>query len=296
MFKNVLKRNFTKKIIPYKIDPLSSDPSERVKNNLTELQVNYCMKHLWEAGEHNKFISFFLMHGIHYYSTSFIAQKLIREATMARIRFLKINVGSYPYPDRYFTPDEVEDIARKVMKRSTGTPYTHMFLLFYIIYLFWKKFIYKPGDIDPIEYAEDYIAEKLDLPFVEKNEVKVVDHKEITERLDDIKGIDQVREEVMEIIQFMKEPDVYRNAGAKLVKGFLLVGPPGTGKTMLAKALAAESGVNFIYMSASDLESKYVGQSSRKIKKLFNTARMKQPCIIFIDEIDSLLHSGRRKR
>jgi ATP-dependent Zn protease len=127
------------------------------------------------------------------------------------------------------------------------------------------------------------------------HEIHIVDHKKIRDRISDVKGIDTVKEEVEEIIQFLRHSDKYKNAGAKLVKGFLLVGPPGTGKTMLAKALAKESETNFIYLSASEIESKYVGNSSKKIKQIFRVARNNQPCILFIDEIDSLLHAGRRK-
>jgi hypothetical protein len=294
MFK-VFKKDFCK-INPYKYDLTNTNPYKRIKNNLTEQQVTYCMKYLWEINDHNKFISFFLMHGIYYYNTSIIARKLIRDATQYRMEHLKISIGSYPYPDRYFSPDEVERKVERDIKRKLNTPYMNMLLFFFVTYLFWKKNFYKEGDMDPFEVLEDFINSKVDVPFIEKNEINVVDNKDIKEKIDDIKGIDQVRSEVIEIIQFMKEPELYKDAGAKLIKGFLLVGPPGTGKTMLAKALAAEAGVNFIYISASDLESKYVGQSGKKIKKLFKTARKKQPCIIFIDEIDSLLHSGRRRR
>jgi hypothetical protein len=299
----ILKKTFSYNIyniFPYKYDLGNPNPKKRVINNLSERQVTIVMKHLYDTRQHNKLISFFLMHGILYYDTSIIGRKIIRDATTYRMNFFKLNIGSFPYPDKYFTPDEIERFIREDTAPK-NTPFLHLLMLLFVAYVFYKRFYFKAGDIEPFEYVEDYILKyinlNIDIPYLlEKNEVKVVDNKDIQERLDDIKGIDQVRSEVMEIIQFLKNPDIYKDAGANLIKGFLLVGPPGTGKTMLAKALAAESGVNFIYMSASDLESKYVGQSSKKIKKLFHTARVKQPCIIFIDEIDSLLHSGRRKR
>lgn len=92
----------------------------------------------------------------------------------------------------------------------------------------------------------------------------------------------------------LKDPLKYENAGAKLVKGVLLVGKPGTGKTLLARALAGESGVNFIYVSASEFDKGLAGSGSKMLKDLFAQARKNQPCIVFIDEIDTLLHVGRR--
>jgi ATP-dependent Zn protease len=119
--------------------------------------------------------------------------------------------------------------------------------------------------------------------------------KNLTERLKDVKGIDEVKQEVEEVIKMMKNPTKYENAGAKLIKGILLIGKPGTGKTLLARALAGESGVNFIYVSASEFDKGLVGMGNKLIKNLFEQARENKPCIIFIDEIDTLLHSGRRK-
>jgi ATP-dependent Zn protease len=109
-----------------------------------------------------------------------------------------------------------------------------------------------------------------------------------------VKGIDEVREEIEEVVKMLKNPDKYESAGAKLIRGILLIGKPGTGKTLLARALAGESGINFIYVSASQFDKSLVGMGSRMIKNLFELARKEQPCIIFIDEIDTLLHSSRR--
>jgi ATP-dependent Zn protease len=119
--------------------------------------------------------------------------------------------------------------------------------------------------------------------------------KNLSERLVDVKGIDEVREEVEEIVKMLKNPEKYENAGAKLIRGILLIGKPGTGKTLLARALAGESGVNFIYVSASEFDKGLVGMGNKLLKNLFTQARANKPCIIFIDEIDTLLHSGRRQ-
>lgn len=118
--------------------------------------------------------------------------------------------------------------------------------------------------------------------------------KNLKERLSDVKGMDEVKDEIQEIIHMLKNPAKYEDAGAKLIRGILLVGKPGTGKTLLARALSGESGVNFLFCNASEFEKSLVGQGDRLIKNLFSTARSMQPCIIFIDEIDSLLHKGRR--
>lgn len=116
----------------------------------------------------------------------------------------------------------------------------------------------------------------------------------IKEKLSDVKGINEIKDEILEIVKMLKQPHDYENAGAKLIKGILLIGKPGTGKTLLARALAGESNIKFIYCNGADFDKTFVGQGSNSIKKLFSFARENQPCIIFIDEIDSLLHKGRR--
>jgi ATP-dependent metalloprotease len=119
--------------------------------------------------------------------------------------------------------------------------------------------------------------------------------KNITDRLDQVKGIDEVRGEIEEIVKMLKNPAKYEQAGAKLIRGILLIGKPGTGKTLLARSLAGESGVNFIYVSASEFDKSMIGQGNKLLKELFEQARKNQPCIIFIDEIDTLLHASRRQ-
>eukprot|EP00340_Litonotus_pictus_P006098 CAMPEP_0170528042 /NCGR_PEP_ID=MMETSP0209-20121228/13541_1 /TAXON_ID=665100 ORGANISM="Litonotus pictus, Strain P1" /NCGR_SAMPLE_ID=MMETSP0209 /ASSEMBLY_ACC=CAM_ASM_000301 /LENGTH=460 /DNA_ID=CAMNT_0010819011 /DNA_START=1603 /DNA_END=2982 /DNA_ORIENTATION=+ len=115
------------------------------------------------------------------------------------------------------------------------------------------------------------------------------------ERLDQVKGIREVREEVEELIEMIKGPRRYTDKGVKLPKGVLLCGKPGTGKTLLARAIAGESKVNFIFVSGSDFDDTFVGVGARRIRDLFETARKNKPCIMFIDEIDSLLTNSRRQ-
>eukprot|EP00817_Percolomonadidae_sp_ATCC50343_P002673 CAMPEP_0117426332 /NCGR_PEP_ID=MMETSP0758-20121206/6485_1 /TAXON_ID=63605 /ORGANISM="Percolomonas cosmopolitus, Strain AE-1 (ATCC 50343)" /LENGTH=453 /DNA_ID=CAMNT_0005211473 /DNA_START=410 /DNA_END=1768 /DNA_ORIENTATION=+ len=105
---------------------------------------------------------------------------------------------------------------------------------------------------------------------------------------DDVKGIDDVREEVEEIVAFLKYPQKYEEIGATLPKGVILEGPPGTGKTILAKAVATEADVPFFYASGSQFDEMFVGLGASRVRTLFENARKKSPCVIFIDEIDTV--------
>lgn len=118
--------------------------------------------------------------------------------------------------------------------------------------------------------------------------------KDNKERLDNVKGINEVKEEIEQLIAMIKEPQAYLDAGAKLHKGILLCGKPGTGKTLIARAIAGEAGVNFIFITGSDFDEMFVGVGAARIRKLFKKAKESAPCIIFIDEIDSLLTKSRR--
>jgi cell division protease FtsH len=116
---------------------------------------------------------------------------------------------------------------------------------------------------------------------------------------EDVAGIEEPKEELAEIIDFLKHPKKYRNIGARIPRGVLLTGEPGTGKTLLAKAVAGEAGVPFFHTSGSEFEEMLVGAGASRVRDLFNKARRASPCIIFIDEIDAVakkrgtvLHSG----
>ena len=104
----------------------------------------------------------------------------------------------------------------------------------------------------------------------------------------DVAGVDEAKEEVQEIVAFLKEPDAFRKLGGRIPKGVLLVGPPGTGKTLLAKAIAGEAKVPFFAISGSDFEEMFVGVGASRMRDMFAEAKKKAPCIIFIDEIDSI--------
>jgi AFG3 family protein len=104
----------------------------------------------------------------------------------------------------------------------------------------------------------------------------------------DVAGLEEAKEEVMEIVEFLKNPGKFTKLGGKIPKGALLVGPPGTGKTLLAKAVAGEAGVPFFSLSGSDFVEMFVGVGAARVRDLFNQAKQKAPCIIFIDEIDAI--------
>ena len=104
----------------------------------------------------------------------------------------------------------------------------------------------------------------------------------------DVAGIDEAKEEVQEIVEFLKNPSAFQRLGGRIPKGVLLVGPPGTGKTLLAKAIAGEAKVPFFAMSGSDFEEMFVGVGASRMRDMFAEAKKRAPCIVFIDEIDSI--------
>ncbi|MGD0822437.1 MAG: ATP-dependent zinc metalloprotease FtsH [Desulfomonilia bacterium] len=121
-----------------------------------------------------------------------------------------------------------------------------------------------------------------------KNKAKIYMENELNVRFTDVAGVDEAKQELVEVIDFLKNPGKFGELGGKIPKGILLVGPPGTGKTLLAKAVAGESGVPFFSMSGSDFVEMFVGLGAARVRDLFVQAKEKAPCIIFIDELDAL--------
>lgn len=119
---------------------------------------------------------------------------------------------------------------------------------------------------------------------------KVYDAETSKEKIkfDDVAGLDEEKQEMIEIVQFLKEPEKFTKMGAKVPKGVLLYGKPGTGKTLIAKAIAGEAGVPFISMSGSEFIEMFAGLGASRVRKLFEKARKVAPCIVFIDEIDAI--------
>jgi cell division protease FtsH len=121
-----------------------------------------------------------------------------------------------------------------------------------------------------------------------KNKAKIYMREDIDVTFDDVAGVDESKQELVEVIDFLKEPQKFTKIGGKIPRGTLLVGPPGTGKTMLAKAVAGESGVPFFSLSGSEFVEMFVGLGAARVRDLFDQAKQKAPCIIFIDELDAL--------
>jgi cell division protease FtsH len=121
-----------------------------------------------------------------------------------------------------------------------------------------------------------------------QNKAKIVAEGDIKVRFADVAGVDEAKEELVEVVDFLKRPEKYTSIGGKIPKGVLLVGAPGTGKTMLAKAVAGEAGVPFFRMSGSDFVEMFVGVGAARVRDLFKQAREKAPCIVFVDELDAI--------
>ncbi|KAJ7063299.1 ATP-dependent peptidase [Mycena amicta] len=109
-----------------------------------------------------------------------------------------------------------------------------------------------------------------------------------TVKFSDVHGVDEAKEELQDVVEFLKDPTAFASLGGKLTKGVLLTGPPGTGKTMLARAVAGEAGVPFFFASGSDFEEMFVGVGAKRVRELFSAARKKDRAIIFIDELDAV--------
>ncbi len=125
-----------------------------------------------------------------------------------------------------------------------------------------------------------------------RSKARMIDKDKLTKTFDDVAGIEEAREEVQELVEFLKVPEKFSEIGGRLPKGVLLVGPPGTGKTLLAKAIAGEAGRPFFSISGSDFVEMFVGVGASRVRDLFNQAKANSPCIIFLDEIDAI---GRKR-
>ena len=123
---------------------------------------------------------------------------------------------------------------------------------------------------------------------VGKNKAKIYMENELNVTFKDVAGVDEAKQELVEVIEFLKNPGKFTELGGRIPKGILLVGPPGTGKTLLAKAVAGESGVPFFSLSGSEFVEMFVGLGAARVRDLFVQAKEKAPCIIFIDELDAL--------
>ena len=121
-----------------------------------------------------------------------------------------------------------------------------------------------------------------------RNKVKVYDRKEMKSTFADVAGVDEAKEELREIVDFLKTPKKYQRLGGRIPKGVLLLGPPGCGKTLLARAVAGEANVPFFFMSGSEFVEMFVGLGAARVRELFQQAKEKAPALVFLDEIDTI--------
>jgi cell division protease FtsH len=121
-----------------------------------------------------------------------------------------------------------------------------------------------------------------------RSRAKIYDRKELKVTFQDVAGVDEAREELAEVVDFLRNPKKYQRLGGRIPKGVLLVGPPGSGKTLLARAVAGEANVPFFFLSASEFVEMFVGVGASRVRDLFEQAKEKAPCIVFIDELDAI--------
>jgi AFG3 family protein len=175
---------------------------------------------------------------------------------------------------------EEDRIGASVTNEENWTSYFGSFgFLILLFVFFWFMMRRMAGPSGPGGQIFNVGKSKAQL-FDAENKVKIT--------FDNVAGLDEAKEEIQEIVEFLKNPSKFTKLGGKIPKGALLVGPPGTGKTLLAKAVAGEAGVPFYTLSGSDFVEMFVGVGAARVRDLFKQAKEKAPCIIFIDEIDAI--------
>lgn len=190
----------------------------------------------------------------------------------------KLNVSDVPYIesllDEYGVKYVIEDVARESIFLSTILPIVLTAVMVFIIYLFMMRQNNGGGGSKMMNFG--------------KSRAKMMDPSAAKIRFDNVAGLDEEKEELAEIVDFLRTPQKYINVGARIPKGVILTGPPGTGKTLLAKAVSGEAGVPFFSISGSDFVEMFVGVGASRVRDLFEEAKRNAPCIVFIDEIDAV--------
>ncbi len=232
-------------------------------------------------------------HSITY--TKFMAQVAAKQVSTAQISNAngtiigKLNDGTAytvqgPSPS---LPNDVQEMRHDGVAVSFPTPSTNIFtaLLPYIfIIALGVGFIYLIG--------RQTRGQMSGIMSIGRSKAKTFSSDRPTTTFDDVAGYTGVKQEISEVVDFLKTPARFKEIGAKIPKGVLLVGPPGTGKTLLARAVAGEAGVPFMSVSGSDFMEMFVGVGASRVRDLFQTARKQAPAIVFVDEIDSI---GRKR-
>ena len=190
---------------------------------------------------------------------------------------VEFTTNQLPVPDEQLVPDLREHevkIESKLDNPITGILLTYI-LPFGLILGIWFFLMRRMG------------AGSQALQFG-RSRAKVYDRKELRTNFGDVAGLDEAVAELREVVDFLKNPKKYQRLGGRIPKGVLLVGPPGTGKTLLARAVAGEADVPFFYMSGSEFVEMFVGVGASRVRELFEQAKSHSPCIIFIDELDTI--------
>ncbi len=215
-----------------------------------------------------------------YYVGSTVTKKeaieLARQGALDKIRVFRAaridDPGLIPLLER----QEVEYFAVPEENRPLLGFLLNWVLPFAVLFAFWRLMYNRLGKTGP------------DVLSFGKHHAEIVAEGNVEVRFDDVAGSEEAKVELAEVVDFLKHPERYTAIGGHIPKGVLMVGPPGTGKTMLARAVAGESGVPFFRMSGADFVEMFVGVGAARVRDLFRQARKKAPCIIFIDELDAI--------
>ena len=205
----------------------------------------------------------------------------------SNLHFVKILPDTYSYVVEQLTKSHINtDVFQlppsifELIGKYSGTAF--QFLIFFILSRYVLQIITgMPGGQNPMNMINDKINGI-------QSSGDVINSEEISTSFDDVAGCDEAKFELTEIVDFLKNPEKYSKAGAKIPKGVLLEGNPGTGKTLLARAVAGEAGVPFISASGSEFIEMFVGVGAARVRNLFDKAKAVSPCVIFIDEIDAV--------
>ncbi len=207
----------------------------------------------------------------------------LADVTLKNGKSMQVEVPSYSVLREDAGIKMQEQISEGVLKVETPLPYSPPWwlsflptlLIFVVFGIFWFVAMRQAGGGHGMSSFG-------------KSKAKVSLGGKTNKTFEDVAGADEEKEELAEIVEFLKAPEKFRALGARIPKGVLLVGPPGTGKTLLAKAVAGEAGVPFFSISGSDFVEMFVGVGASRVRDLFDTAKKNSPCIIFIDEIDAV--------
>ena len=230
-----------------------------------------------------------------------MANVYLKKEALSKESYKDANKGGFiePNPHYSFMIGPIEKFGDRIdfinSKKKGNTPIDPIYkeqqnwfgsLIWYMIpllflFLLWTFFMRRMGGVGGGPGAQIFNIGKSKATLFDNN-------ADVNVTFADVAGLEEAKEEVKEVVDFLKTPKKYTSLGGKIPKGVLLIGPPGTGKTLLAKAVAGEAGVPFFSMSGSDFVEMFVGVGASRVRDLFKQAREKAPCIIFIDEIDAI--------